>query len=250
MTAATGFSKHLSGLPGEIQTVATQGFRKTMFVVEQAIDNNEIAVVFGAAGLGKTFAVDHTIRSATMECLWVQVGPSPSPKEVTSRLLHTITGKWPKGPQYELTDHLVELLVDEPRIVVIDEAQHFGKQGLEQIRFLHDKADGRFPLILIGGKSLHKVIRSNAQLADRVGGWVRFETIGGPNLHSILDAYHPVFRNTQRQLLDAIDREYGRGVFRKWARVLKECLPLVEASDSPDRITQDVAGRVLPRLTV
>jgi len=85
----------------------------------------------------------------------------------------------------------------------------------------------------------------HAQLSDRVARWVQFEPLDGRNLHSTLDSYHPYFEATEPAVLDRVNAEYTKGVFRRWAMVLKEGIALSAAHKTPGMLT---AGLVPPLL--
>lgn len=241
-------SRHLPGIPDSVATVATVGFQQTQVVVQKAVEHNEIAVFTGQAGLGKTFAVDYAVQEAPLPSLWIQIGPATTPKEVTARLSRELIGTFPRGVLYEITDELVAGLVDDRHIVVVDEAQNLNKKGLDQVRLLHDLSGAGFPLLFVGGARCAAVLASDAQLEDRVGGWVEFAPLTDRHLFAALDAYHPLLAHTDRHLLAAIDKAYARGVFRRWARFLKSVLPTIEDSDKPGALTEKVATAALTTL--
>lgn len=236
--------RHLPGLPSGLPAVNTVAFRKTQMVARQAAADGSIAAFTGKAGLGKTFSVDHAVRSLDLGWVWVQIGPAPTPKEVTLRLLKALVGGFPAGALYELTDELVGVLVDEPRVVVIDDAQNLNKRGLEQVRYLHDLGCGAFPLFLVGGEQCAETLASDPQLADRVGAWMKFKPLSGKELHATLASYHPFYARSDRGLLDEVDSRYARGRFRRWAAFLKTALRLADNADT-DRLTPTVIKAAL-----
>lgn len=240
--------RHLPGLPDDMPAVETFGFAKTQHAVASAVRLGTIAAFIGDAGLGKTFAVDHAVRRSPLPVIWIQVGPKPSPKEVTQMALKELTGTFSDRPLYELSDDLIAELADDPHVVVVDEAQNLGKAGLDQVRYIHDRSRHRFPLLLVGGASCGEVLRADRQLADRVGAWVYFKPLAGPDLYRTLDTYHPFFAASDRDLLARIDDLYAAGVFRRWARVLQQGLLLAERARTPDRLTEKVAGALLAML--
>lgn len=229
--------RHLSGLPDDVPALKTVGFRTAQYVARGAVADGEIAAFTGRAGLGKTFAVDYAVRSFDMPWIWVQVGPSPRPKEVTARLLKAVYGSFQKGTLYEMTDMLVDELVAEPRIVVVDDSQNLDKDGLDQIRLIHDMGAAAFPLFFVGGEGCAQLLASDPQLADRVGGWVRFNPIPDDDVVPLLCEYHPFFEATDPDLLVQVNDSYAKGVLRRWARVLKVTLPLAANTATPDRLT-------------
>jgi DNA transposition AAA+ family ATPase len=228
---------HVAGLV-DVPVVRTPLLRMTERQVASAARYGEIILIYGAAGLGKTLAVRHAVEAQTMPHLWVQVGPLPSPKEVVVRLLKEIEGSFPsKGDTlYEMADRLIELLDDQKRIVVLDEAQNFSKAGIDQLRNIHDRSTG-FPLILVGGATTNNVIGSDPQLNDRVAGRVAFRPLADTQLIGTLRSYHPYLGDADPTLIFEVNASYARGVFRRWARILKEAVELTGGGGTLDRKT-------------
>lgn len=242
-----GVLRHLTGLP-DVPVLETVGFRTTQHVVRRAVADGEIAAFTGRAGLGKTFAVDYAVRDSGLPWIWVQIGPTPRPKEVVSRLLKAMHGSFQPGTLYELTDQLVEELVGEPRVVVLDDSQNLDKDGLDQIRLVHDLGAAAFPLLLVGGEGCADILASDPQLADRVGGWVKFTPVPDDRLLPLLCDYHPFFAASDHDLLMDVNHAYARGVLRRWARMLKTALPLAANTDTPDRLSLPVVRAALTML--
>jgi len=249
MTAAPDLAvdrfRHLAGLPEDVPVLETTGFKTTQYVARRAIADGEIAAFTGRAGLGKSFAVDHAVRGSGSPWIWIQIGPAPRPKEVTARLLKDIFGSFQAGTLYELTDLLVAELTTEPRIVVLDDAQNLDKDGLDQVRLLHDLAASAFPLFLVGGEGCADRLASDPQLADRVGGWVKFNPLPSDKLIPLLAEYHPFYEASDPELLGKVDEVYAKGVLRRWARLLKTALPLATNTATPDRLTLPVVQAAL-----
>lgn len=239
--------RHLPGLP-VVPTIATPGFRKTQTVAADAVELREIALIAGDPGLGKTFAVHHFVTHQPLPWLWLDMPPKPTPKEVVVRLLRAAAGACDsRPPVYELADELCAVLAEEPRVIVIDEAQNLDRDGLHQVRYLHDRVDADWGLLFVGGVGCEKVLASDPQLDDRIAGRVGFRPMSGAALFEALDAYSPFFAQADRQLLLRVDETYAHGVFRRWARVLQVGSRLAAAAGT-DRLTLKVARAALARL--
>lgn len=237
---------HLRGLPEDMPALRTVGFRKTQAVAKQVTAHGEIAAIIGDAGLGKTFAVDYAVRTSEMPFVRIQVAKAYSVKAVMYLLLEALTGYDSNESHYRLTNQLKADLTTDPHIVVIDEAQNLQKEALDQIRLLHDSTV--FPLFLVGGKGCGKVLRGDRQLSDRVAGWVNFAPLDDKRLFETLDSYHPFFAETERELLWELNRDYAKGILRRWARLLRAALPLAAAHGNEDRLTRRVARAALATL--
>ena len=238
--------KHLRGLP-QVATIATLGFRKTQAIAADAAELGEIAVIAGDPGLGKSFAVYHFVSTQELPWVWLDMPPRPRPKEVVVRLLRALSGPCDsRPPVYELADELCEVLAEQPRVVVIDDAQNLDMQGLHQLRYLHDRDDARWALLFTGGVGCEGRLASDPQLDDRIAGRVRFGKLEGATLLEALDAYSPFFAKADRQLLLRADQVFAKGVFRRWARMLQIGARLAEASGT-DRLTPNIAKAAIAK---
>ena len=236
--------RHLPGL-SDAACVRTPAFRKTQALAAQAVELGEIAAFIGDPGLGKSFAVDHYVRHQPLEWVWLDMGPTPSPKEVVVRLLRaTVGGCDSRDPMYELVDDLTPVLAATPRIVVIDEAQNLDTKGLNQIRQLHDHPDAAFTLFFLGGTGCERKLKGARELASRVSSWVRFTPLSNDELLDALAVWHPLLARADRRLLVKVNEKYAKGNLRDWARVLQKAIPLA-ASAGTDRLTVPVAKAAL-----
>jgi hypothetical protein len=239
--------KHLRGLPS-VPTVATPDFRKAQVVAADATDLREIAVMSGDPGLGKSFAVYHYVANQQLPWLWLDMPPKASPKEIVVRLLRGLTGGCEQRlPVYELADELCDVLAEQPRVVIIDEAQHLDSHGLHQLRYLHDRPDADWALLFVGGVGCEKTLACDPQLDDRIAGRVRFRPLDGEILLETLDAFSPFFARADRQLLLRLNESYACGVFRRWARLLQVGSRLAEQAGT-DRLNTTVARAALAKL--
>lgn len=243
-TSAPAANRHLPGLADAV-CVQTPAFRKTQALAAQAVGLREMAAFIGDPGLGKTFAVDHFVRSQPLEWVWLDMGPTPRPKEVVVRLLRALAGGCDsRDPIYDLMDDLIPVLAATPRIIVIDEAQNLDTKGLNQIRQLHDHHAADFALFLLGGAGCEAKLKSARELASRVSSWVHFKPLEGEDLFGALSAWHPLFARSDHRLLARIDEKYAKGNMRNWARMLQKCIPLAAAA-GVDRVTVPLAKAAL-----
>ena len=239
--------RHLRGLE-HAASVPTTAFRKSQVVAADAARLREIAAFYGEPGLGKSFAVDHFVRHQELPWVWLDMPPRPSPKEVIVRLTRTLSGGCDSNaPAYDLADELCEVLAEQPRIVVTDEAQNLNREGLAQLRYLHDRRDAQWALFFVGGHNCDSVLAAHPELDSRVARRVAFAPLEGEELLTVLRAYHPLIPRTDTRLLVRLDEVYAKGVFRRWARLLQIIEPLARRRGA-DRLTVELVKAALAAL--
>ena len=219
-------SRELPGLPG-VTPVQTSCFARAQIVLRRAVEHRDIALLSGDAGCGKTYAVERFLTSRTMDGLshtWLEMPPKPAPKEVVARTLEAITGSVNhRLPQYALTDQLVEQLSGSGHVLIIDEAHNLKTQGLQQLRYLHQRGEFSWTLVLAGA-SLAETISGAMELATRADGLARFEPLSRAELLAALAAWHPLLAKSSPAMLRHVDQEWGRGNFRRWAKFLRTAI--------------------------
>jgi hypothetical protein len=250
MTAPTGThaaetGRHLTGL-GNVATVGTPTFTKAQLLLAKAVALNDVAAVSGPPGCGKTFAVDHFIRTHSVMAQrtwhWLDMPPKPTTKEVTQRLMRGLDLPLPRGAtEYELTEELVPVLTDSNRVVVIDEAQNLKPEGLQQLRYLHDRCSWSWTLVLVGS-TVDRSLSGAAELSSRVSAWVRFGPMSDRPLLTALRAWHPVLAEMDPTMLLRIDEVHARGNWRYWAQFLRALLDLLQHTQDPKPTAKVVAA--------
>jgi len=131
--------------------------------------DNEIGVLVGQAGIGKTFACKEYSRR-NMDAILIEADPSYSPKvlfdEIASRL-----NRDSKGNLHDLFETIIETLKSSDRLIIVDEAENLPYKALEFMRRLHDRAG--IGVLLVGMPRLVENLRGKSadfkQLYSRVG---------------------------------------------------------------------------------
>ena len=244
MTTRATQPRHVGGLTHASQ-VATKPFRSVQVLASDAARLRDIAAFTGDPGLGKTFAVHYWATHQSLPWVWLDMPPKPSPKEVVVRLTRALQGSCDsRAATYDLVDDLCGLLAEEPRVVIIDEAQNLSREGLSQLRYLHDRAASQFALLFVGATGCAKVLRAHPELHSRVARWVHFEPLRGAELLEALREFHPLLAHADHRLLTQIDERYAKGVFRRWARLLEIAEPLAAKKHS-STLTTEIAKAAL-----
>lgn len=249
-------ARHWTGLQ-QVSEVETPTFRLAQAQLRRVVRIGGIAAVSGNSGCGKTFSVDYFLHHnpvmADRPVLWVDSPRKPSTKAITL-LLSKAVGLSPRlrDSEYALVDDLIPELRGSNAVVVIDEAQELSVDGLQQLRYFHDRCFPTRPgepagwtLVLVGS-TVDRRLAGAAELANRVAAWVRFEPLEGKDLLVTLRAWHPLLAEMEMGLLLEIDQQECRGNWRHWAQFLAA---YIDAHDKKPATTE-AARRRLARIAI
>lgn len=115
--------------------VNTYAAERCLDAIYIAHAESDIAVITGAAGLGKTQALKHYVER-NPETIFVEVEPSYSPKVLLKNLCQQL-GLNENGLNHELFTRITEKL-GENRLIIVDEAELLSTKSLEYLRRIHD----------------------------------------------------------------------------------------------------------------
>jgi DNA transposition AAA+ family ATPase len=111
--------------------------------------------------------------------------------------------------------------------VVIDESQLLTPDCIELLRYLHDHHHTRFALVLVGGNGTWRVLSREPMLASRIYRRVRFQALSRHDVLATIPTFHPLYRNTNRGLLELVDDVFAHGNLRNWAAFTRSALTLI-----------------------
>jgi len=219
--------RHFLELDGA-NTLPTDYLLMTHRAVQDLVEAKAMGVVHGAAGLGKTYAVEQTLaRLDKRQPCWVSFPSRPTMKLVASQLLATITGApSPNFDRFKLMARLLEELRYSQRLVVVDEAQHLNSECLEFLRYLHDDRTTRFALLLVGGDGTWEVLSREPMLRSRIFRRVIFKPLPSQEIPALMRGYHPVYAEADDELLLFVDDQFAHGNLRHWASFTKSAARL------------------------
>lgn len=157
----------------EVKTefVATLSAKKIMRTCALAHTTNDIYLVIGEAGLGKTMALKQYAAN-TSNVLLLEIDPTFNVKVLLTQLCEElgITLSTNRTTNFML-ESIVTKLKDSERLLIVDEAELLSYKCLEIIRRIHDKAG--IGVILAGMPKLIANLRGTKgeykQLYSRVG---------------------------------------------------------------------------------
>lgn len=208
--------RHHLGL--QANTMATTSLQLTQRAVEDLVELEAMGVAYGPAGCGKTFAWQTAVQALDVPVCAVQFPSHPTPLRVAQVLMAKLTGqRTPKASRFALSDDLVDLLCEQPRLVVIDEAQWLNRDCIEYVRHLHDEPDTRFGLLLVGGEGCWQVLSREAMLRSRLYHRVVFKPMTAEAVLRVVPQFHPLYEDAPLDLIAFIDERVAHGYFRAWA---------------------------------
>lgn len=140
-----------------------------------------------------------------------------TPLLVLKILFDALTGLPPKGDRFALQRDLREILSEEARVILLDEAQALTKNSIEEVRRLHDHRTTRFGLVLCGGNGTKETLARFKMLGSRTKRWVEFDEMSFEEVLQVIPRYHPLFEKTAPEVLKEIYDRIAKGMWRNWA---------------------------------
>ena len=235
-------SRHFLDLEGAA-TLETEHYLLARRAVSDAIDKRAMAVIHGAAGLGKTYAVDDLAAELALDVLWVSFPSRPTPRALAAGLYEQLSGRQTRLDRFTVISRLVKQLADGPRAVIVDESQLLTGECIELLRYLHDHRDTRFALVLVGGNGTWTVLSREPMLASRVYRRVRFKPLARSDVLAAIPQYHPLYSDIDEPLLALIDDHFAHGNMRNWASFTNSALGLLEETGR-ERLDEQIVRNV------
>lgn len=151
-------------------TVFYEGLYNTknvLFACAYAHRHNDIALVSGDAGAGKTTALEHYTKNNT----GVIMVTADSCTTSATAILRVIADKVGKQTNYRkslLMQELINQLDGTNRLIIIDEADHLTLQALQAVRNLNDRA--KVGIVLSGNDKIYRqmLIGQKGQEFDQI----------------------------------------------------------------------------------
>lgn len=225
--SAPNWGPHYKGI-GAVADVSNlitdQGSNLELRMLE-AVRDWTLMLVTGDPGTGKSFATGRAVERALstypkLQPVWLEMAGSTRGRALAQDLIPQITGSYAR-PGATLRDLRQELTIDlaqEHRVIVVDEAQLVTLEALQLLRWLHDRTDARFALVIVGTEKLEH--RLPPEISSRVQSHVRFGRITDAQAPGLLAAYHPIFDGADPAMISRINRLEARGEIRWWAKFL------------------------------
>ncbi|MFI1184082.1 AAA family ATPase [Streptomyces sp. NPDC020799] len=203
------------------QLVGTDALLTTRDNIEMVIAAKAMMCAYGPSGYGKTMAVNSALRALAPKTTYrLELRGGPTPRDIRHGLFHALRlpGEPPRRP-IEFDTLLKEVLAEQFRVLVCDEAQWMSRTGFEYWRHLWDDRNTDIAIIFAGGDNCYKVLRREPMLASRIFIWQEFTRIPKTEIRPVVQAFHPIWATCDLELIDAIDAEAAHGSFRNWASI-------------------------------
>jgi hypothetical protein len=186
-------------------------------------------MVVGSPGSGKSFgvgrAVDDAIEQLGVSVVWVELAGTPTELAFFKSIYLQVTGMEPpaRAVASQLRRMMERNLAEDARVLVLDEAQHASPLVLRNLRWLHDKPNANFALVIAGTPDLKKTVPP--EIADRRT-LVQLQRLADSAAPGWLAQFHPLFNEVDPELLSSLNRGYARGSYRWWAKLLRRAVDL------------------------
>lgn len=214
-----------------LQIADTHTVDDIIMAVSFAEAAGDISLIYGEAGLGKTVSLKKYV-SLHPDTIYIELKDcDKSTKGVCEKILFNI-GKELHGVDRLLVDTITDYLANNPRLLIIDEAQHLSIRALENLRAINDSTETG--IVLCGNPTVYDRMHGRgqahfAQLYSRIG--IRRHIIE-PDLEDITK----IFLNyglDKESLLYLHKLALQRGGIRNCVKVLNIALRLRDDEKEP-----------------
>ncbi|MER6076264.1 ATP-binding protein [Streptomyces sp. NPDC001817] len=210
---------HFMRLAGA-QVVSTRALLTARENVRAAIEAKAMICIYGQAGNGKSFAVNASLRELAPKLTRrIQFRARPSTRDLRHELFQAL-GLPGRPPAHAIEfDRMLRTALEEPRVLVCDEAQWLSKLCFEYLRYLWDDADSDLTIVFTGGNGCFEMLQSEPMLESRVYAWQEIGRMSLDEVLTVVPAFHPVWADADPDLIAVCDQEAVHGNFRAWAKI-------------------------------
>ncbi|XBX03579.1 AAA family ATPase [Enterocloster clostridioformis] len=191
----------------------------------------DISLIYGDAGLGKTVSLKEYV-STHPDVIYLELKDcDKSTKGVCEKILFCI-GKEMRGVDRLLVDTITDYLTSNPKLIIIDEAQHLSIRALENLRAINDATESG--IVLCGNPTVYDRMHGKgqahfAQLYSRIG--IRRHIVE-PSLDDIVSIFENQ-RLDKESLLYLHKLALQRGGIRNCVKILNIALQLQDNEKEP-----------------
>nr|WP_303009213.1 AAA family ATPase [uncultured Anaerostipes sp.] len=215
----------------KVQIAHTQTVQDIIMAVSFAEAAGDISLIYGDAGLGKTVSLKEYV-STHPDVIYLELKDcDKSTKGVCEKILFCI-GKEMRGVDRLLVDTITDYLTSNPKLIIIDEAQHLSIRALENLRAINDATESG--IVLCGNPTVYDRMHGKgqahfAQLYSRIG--IRRHIVE-PSLDDIVSIFENQ-RLDKESLLYLHKLALQRGGIRNCVKILNIALQLQDNEKEP-----------------
>jgi hypothetical protein len=242
-------SDHYLNLDGA-RLMPTRATRATQGSLETVISAQAMMCIHGAVGLGKTLAVNTNLRDLAPDStvrLELRHGSTLTRFQTMLFRALDLPGEKPSDTG-DLEDLLVQALSDQPKVLLLDEAQGLTTKAMEFVRYLWRLKQTRLAVVFVGGEDCYRRIRSRAALASRICVWQQYCPLASDEVLALMPEYHQIWADVSPQDLLWVNDLICHGNFRNWAKATFHLQNALRKNPAHQGFTRDLMRTVLTEL--
>lgn len=207
--------QYLSVSKGRLNSVQTSFFyenlqntRSVLFACNYAHTKNDMTLVSGDAGAGKTTALEFYAQNNTGVIMVTANSCTTSPNAILKLICNKISKQTP-GNKAAMMELIVKTLTDSNRLLIIDEADHLSLQAMQAIRNINDLA--HIGIVLSGNDKIYTQMVQGRRVGEfeqiRTRIIVRQRVHNSFNVEEIKGIFPDLSQECQSFLLTVAERE-------------------------------------------
>lgn len=201
--------------------VKTPSFRRAQANMTTLLKRNRMGVLDGPPGTGKTTFAQWAAEKANRPSVIVSMPENPYATDILRLSIVALTGQNPVSvDRVPLASELVDVLSEWQGLLVIDEVQNVGLDGLTQIRWVHDIVRPKLPFLLVGYGAL-RTVATNQPLSDRIKNRTRFRRLDIADVFTTVRQIAPSLGDAPDDLIRYANDIYAHGLLRRWVNLIE-----------------------------
>lgn len=238
--------------------IETKTWRQVQHACTVAIKENEIVVVWGKYGIGKTRSIrEFADRNLQRQPMYILCSALVTPRSLLKRLAteFRIQGTGGKSMD-ELLDLIAKRLQRQPRAIFIDQANYLDRKGLGILCHLWEVA--KTPILICGTQTLFDNFHADGrtvsdelgQLASRVRVFIPLAELSLKETVSIVKRYLPDFDEAYVEHVYDVTRHNHRHLDKGMPDLIAIWNHERERVRSGEVKIEDIVGRAFARLAM
>jgi hypothetical protein len=211
------------------RTFQTREMSMVSDIVSVIARNNEVGLIDGAPGLGKTCAAIHAAQALNVPAVYLAISTNPDPNDIHRMLLTAIQGTRATGSRVSMEAQLFDLLPQWGGLIVVDEAQYLRYRGIQTLRYLHADGASRCSMLLAGWEA-KKIVNKHEDLASRIAITYQFTGLDDDELVPFVRTCFPSLKKIKDTEIRQMNEIYAHGMPRAWSKAVSLCSEIEQPS--------------------